>query len=139
MITMMINIDEAAKYFQSNDNFLLLCHISPDGDTVGSAAALARALASIGKKVNIKCGDKFTRDFDMLLDGIEPLDFEPEHIVAVDVADNKLLGSELNAVYVLYRLAVFQYRNVERYHRRKHVETFFYRRNSLFHYHQNGR
>ncbi len=99
MITMMINIDEAAKYFQSNDNFLLLCHISPDGDTVGSAAALARALASIGKKVNIKCGDKFTRDFDMLLDGIEPLDFEPEHIVAVDVADNKLLGSELNAVY----------------------------------------
>ncbi|MBR0113335.1 MAG: bifunctional oligoribonuclease/PAP phosphatase NrnA [Clostridia bacterium] len=96
---MMINITEAAEYFLENDCFLLLCHASPDGDTVGSASALARVLASMGKKVQIKCGDRFTKDFDILLKGIPEQDFEPEHIVAIDVADSKLLGTEFYALY----------------------------------------
>lgn len=35
---------------QKNNSFLLLCHMSPDGDTLGSAAALSIALKSMGKK-----------------------------------------------------------------------------------------
>ncbi len=96
---MMINIAAAAEYFIKNDNFLLLCHASPDGDTVGSAAALARALISMGKKAQVRCSDKFTKDYDILLRGIEEQEFEPEHIAAVDVADRKLLGADFEGLY----------------------------------------
>ncbi len=96
---MRITMEEAIKFLLENDKFLLLCHNSPDGDTVGSATALAYALKSKGKKVQIKCGDEFTKDFDFMFAGLENEDFEPEHIVAVDVADPKLLGDDFNALY----------------------------------------
>ena len=96
---MKINTAAAAEYFRKNDNFLLLCHASPDGDTVGSAVALARALISMGKKAQVKCSDRFTKDYDILFEGLEMPEFEPEHIAAVDVADRKLLGTEFNGLY----------------------------------------
>ncbi len=96
---MRIDIRQTADFLLNNDGFLLLCHVSPDGDTVGSAAALARGLISIGKKVRIICGDKFTKEYDFMFEGLEMSDFEPEHIVAVDVAVPKLLGEEYCALY----------------------------------------
>lgn len=96
---MRIDLRETADFLLNNDNFLLLCHISPDGDTVGSATALARGLISKGKSVSIKCGDRFTNDFAFMLDGIEMSEAKPEHIVAVDVADPRLFGDELCTEY----------------------------------------
>lgn len=96
---MRIDLKETVNYFLNNDNFLLLCHISPDGDTFGSATALYYGLKSIGKNAAIKCGDKITKDFEFLFAEYEDKDFEPEHIVAVDVADVKLLGDDLKAEY----------------------------------------
>ena len=40
---------ETAKLFRTKDNFLLLTHKNPDGDTLGSAAALCSALRREGK------------------------------------------------------------------------------------------
>jgi bifunctional oligoribonuclease and PAP phosphatase NrnA len=99
MIQMRIDLKETADFLMQNDKFLLLCHVSPDGDTVGSAVALARALMAKGKLVNIKCGDPFGKDFDFMFEGLEFPEFKPEHIVAVDVADPKLLGDEYNKIY----------------------------------------
>ncbi|MCR5149644.1 MAG: DHH family phosphoesterase [Clostridiales bacterium] len=96
---MMIDIKEAAEYFIANDNFLLLSHIRPDGDTLGSAAALARALTAMGKRVNHLCGDTIGKDFEFMFDGLELTEFETSHVVAVDVADTKLLGEEVKAKY----------------------------------------
>lgn len=96
---MTIDIKTAAEFFKNNDNFLLLCHSSPDGDTVGCATALARALKNAGKKVNIRCGDRMPKDFDMLFEGLELDDIEPEHIAALDVADPRLLGDTVKAEY----------------------------------------
>ena len=96
---MRINLQETAEYFLNNDNFLLLCHESPDGDTVGSATALAHALNAGGKKVNILCADSFTKDFEFMFEGLELSQDACEHIVAVDVADPRLLGREYEALY----------------------------------------
>ncbi len=97
---MMINLNQCAEYLEKNDNFLLLCHVSPDGDTVGSATALARGLVSKGKKVMVKCGDPFTNDFTFMFEGLELTEQENyDCVVAVDVADPKLLGEELNEIY----------------------------------------
>ena len=40
---------EAAGYLEALDNVLLLTHVRPDGDTIGSAAALCRALRDCGR------------------------------------------------------------------------------------------
>lgn len=43
--------------FTDNDNFVLICHIDPDGDAVGSMLALGKALLKLKKKVSFvsKC------------------------------------------------------------------------------------
>lgn len=96
---MRIDLNETAEILLNNDNFLLLCHVSPDGDTVGSATALARALMQKGKKVQVKCGDDFGKDFDFMFEGLEFPEFEPDWVVAVDVADPRLLGDEYRGLY----------------------------------------
>ena len=96
---MMVNLSEAADFLLNNDSFLLLCHISPDGDTVGSATALARGLISKGKKAGILCGDRITSEYAFMFEGLEMSNDEPAHIVAVDVADPKLLGKEYSKKY----------------------------------------
>ena len=40
---------DAAGYLEALDNVLLLTHVRPDGDTIGSAAALCRALRDCGQ------------------------------------------------------------------------------------------
>ncbi len=90
---MLIDIKETAKMLKSKDNILLLSHAHPDGDTLGSATALAYALTQQGKTVAIKCSDSIPKDFAFMFAELEEKEFEPEYIVAVDVADTKLLGS----------------------------------------------
>ena len=41
---------EAAGFLLVHDNFCILTHRRPDGDTVGSAAALCRGLRMLGKQ-----------------------------------------------------------------------------------------
>ena len=75
------------------DQILLLCHASPDGDTLGSATALCRGLRALGKTVNIDCADPIPEKFQYLFEGLPQEEREPRYIVTVDVADVKLLGA----------------------------------------------
>lgn len=81
--------------FKKNDNFLILPHIRPDGDAVGSTIALWRALIKIGKTAYILPEEgEFPSKFSML-DGnraLSPEDFLPECVIAVDCADRNMLG-----------------------------------------------
>ncbi len=96
---MRIDLRETAELLQQSDNIFLLCHAHPDGDTLGSATALARALAAMGKKVRVDCGDPIPKDFSFMFEGLEQAEFEPEFIAAIDVADTKLLGREFEGRY----------------------------------------
>lgn len=40
---------EAAEFLKSHDNYLLLTHKRPDGDTIGSAVGLCELLRAMGK------------------------------------------------------------------------------------------
>ena len=92
---MHINLKETAEFLKSHDNFYILTHQSPDGDTMGSGFGLCYALRKIGKKANVLCSDEFPKRYHFMYAGYEPQKFSPETIVAVDVADKKLLGSRL--------------------------------------------
>lgn len=89
----MASLQRAAELLKAADHILILSHQYPDGDTLGSAGALCRALQKMGKAARCECSDKISSKYRYLFRGVKPQDFEAEFIVSVDVADSKLLGS----------------------------------------------
>ena len=96
---MRIDLNETANILENADNILLLSHSHPDGDTLGSASALARALISKGKRVRVECSDPIPKDFSFMFEGLDFSDFEPDLIAAIDIADTKLLGRDAEGKY----------------------------------------
>lgn len=89
---MKIEINEAAEFLRSHDDYLILMHASPDGDTLGCGYALCTALQRMGKRAKAVCPDEIPHRFDYMREGVSQQEFEHKTIVAVDVADTKLLG-----------------------------------------------
>lgn len=95
---MKINVEKCAQILKSKDNILILTHAHPDGDTLGSAFALCRALLSLGKKAKVKCSDAIQSKYNYLFEDIDMPEFDEKFVVAVDVATENLLG-DLADVY----------------------------------------
>lgn len=101
-----INEAEAAEILKSKDNILILTHRSPDGDTLGCAFALRRVLSGMGKTVMVDCSDDIPKKYSYMWGESEKnynpqksMDFSPDFVLAVDVADSKLLGARLTEKY----------------------------------------
>ena len=92
---MKVTLDSACGLLRSNDNFIILTHRAPDGDTLGSAYALMRVLSSLGKTAYVKNCDPVPKKYAFLSDGAPevPAGFEPGFIIAVDVAETTMLGA----------------------------------------------
>ena len=83
----MLTTTEAAAYLRGCDNVLILTHIRPDGDTVGSAAGLCIALRQLGKTAFVLRDDGTSRLFTPYLEGLTAEDgWQPDTVVAVDIA-----------------------------------------------------
>ena len=76
------------------DRILILTHNLPDGDAIGSALALTAGLRQKGKKVRATWSGELSSCYHVLIDSYEDEDFEPEHIVSVDIAGVHLLPKE---------------------------------------------
>ena len=79
------------EFLKSNDDYVILTHASPDGDTLGSGYALKYGLESLNKRAQVICCDKIPHKYDYFIEDSN-VDFIPKTVVAVDVADLKLLG-----------------------------------------------
>ncbi len=91
-----VTVPEAAALLEKQAEILLLCHRYPDGDTLGSAFALCRALQHKGKKAQILCADRIPEKYRYMTDELDKEEVDATAFVcAVDVADYKLLGSKL--------------------------------------------
>ena len=96
---MMIDFDTAVSMLKESENVVILTHQNPDGDTLGCGFALAHALKQMGKNVRVKNNEPFHEKYQFLYENA-PFDvFEEEFVVSVDVAEKKLLGDELGAIY----------------------------------------
>lgn len=88
----MSSLNEIAHLLQNSDNSVILTHQYPDGDTLGSAFALCRALRSMGKHSRVIVNGELAAKFEYLREGMEEQSFEPDVVVAVDIASESLLG-----------------------------------------------
>lgn len=88
-----LNLRQTAKYLKKHDNYIILTHASPDGDTLGSAYALYYALNEIGKVASVICPDVIPSKYDYFARKTDHVPRENATIVAVDVADANLLGA----------------------------------------------
>lgn len=91
-----MTFQDILKIFEENDNFLILTHKSPDGDTLGSGFALSAFLRDMGKKANVVNSDNFPERYDLIYESYYPQEFDVKYVIAVDIADTNLLGSNLS-------------------------------------------
>jgi len=87
-----VNLRQTAEMLHKNDDFVIICHASPDGDTLGCAYALCGAMQKLGKRARVIEPERASARFDYLRSGIEVQEFDEGFIVTVDTADAALLG-----------------------------------------------
>lgn len=89
---MIADIRRVGEVLQKSDDVLILTHKNPDGDCLGTGAALCRYLLSLGKRATVVNDGPIPEKFAYLFEGLPQEEFKPKTIVSVDVADPKLLG-----------------------------------------------
>ena len=88
----MMTRSECARWLESHDNFAILTHRRPDGDTIGSAAALCLVLRRLGKTAHVLDSGEVTDRFAFLLEGLFKDEAqERDTLVSVDVASPAML------------------------------------------------
>ena len=82
---------EAAAFLTAHDNYLILTHVRPDGDTIGCGAGLCSALRQIGKTAYVLENPEIT---DLYTSYVEELTIRAEPVgctvVSVDIASRSL-------------------------------------------------
>ncbi len=89
----MITVQEAAARLATHDRIRVLTHQSPDGDTLGCAGALCLGLRALGKQAQFVCADPVPGKYQSMLAPLTVQTFDPDFVVAVDLADPQLLGT----------------------------------------------
>lgn len=87
--------NETADFLLKNDHYAILTHRRPDGDTIGSSAALCRILRKLGKTAHIIRNAEVTDRFQWLHEGLVKEEAaETDTIVTVDVASPQMLPKQ---------------------------------------------
>ncbi|MCD8147275.1 MAG: DHH family phosphoesterase [Clostridiales bacterium] len=96
-----MNEQQVIQWLRERDNFLVLTHIRPDGDTLGCATALCLALEKLGKTAYTLPNPGVTRTYEGYLNfRWAPEGYVPEHIVAVDLATENLFPEGPQQAYL---------------------------------------
>ena len=82
---------EAAAWLAERNDFLLITHHRPDGDTLGSAALLCRGLRSLGKNAFIMTNSGVTSRYEDIMEGLCVAMMSPATVVCVDVPSPEML------------------------------------------------
>ena len=88
-----MNYRECAKLLRERDNYRILTHKNPDGDTLASAGALCSALRRLGKTAYLYPNPGLTRAVRPYVEQfLEPEGYTPELTVSVDIATPELFA-----------------------------------------------
>ena len=102
-----ITTAQAAAFLQAHDNYLILTHVRPDGDTTGCAAGLCRALRQAGRTAYILENPEATELFTPYFQGLTATEgFVPSPVVSVDIAARSLFPEPAKAYLDQVDLAI---------------------------------
>ncbi len=88
------SLAEIAAYLKGQQQLTLICHVRPDGDTLGCAFGLKNLLEQMGKEVTVLCADPVSPRYRFLSGGEAKLNGEVRGgIVCLDVAAAYMAGS----------------------------------------------
>ena len=88
----MMTRNDCAAWLLSHDNFAILTHVRPDGDTLGSASALCVGLRQLGKNAHLLYNDGASPFLDRCQLGLtKAWPDEGDTLVTVDVAAPRML------------------------------------------------
>ena len=97
-----MTINELAAWFADKDDIVVISHVSPDGDAIGSALAVKRAFNMLGKRACVVLADPVPQRY-MFLPGAgeicapDSLPFAPCCAFTVDVSEMKRMGAAQTA------------------------------------------
>ena len=98
---------EAAAYLQSHDNYVILTHIRPDGDTLGCASALCLGLRSLGKTAHVLVNTGIGGRFRWMLEGLTvEAAGENDTVISTDVASPGMLPENAESYLDRVRLRI---------------------------------
>ena len=97
-----ITLEEICDIIEDAPHALIISHVNPDGDTVGSAFALKEMICAAGGTADCICPSDLPRRLRFLMTGQEDMSFDPDCVAlpddydiicAVDVASPMQLGA----------------------------------------------
>ena len=87
-----LTLNDTAEFLLRGDNYAILTHRRPDGDTIGSSAALCRILRKLGKTAHVLRNPEISDRFSWLHEGLTKEAAEQNDIIiTVDVASPGML------------------------------------------------
>ncbi|WP_173386433.1 bifunctional oligoribonuclease/PAP phosphatase NrnA [Ruminococcus flavefaciens] len=89
---MFIGFSEAELFLRNCEDAVIITHRNPDGDCIGAGFGLKDILAQMGIRSRVVCHDGFPARYGFLTSEGAGEDFEPKAIIAVDIADENLMG-----------------------------------------------
>ncbi|MBR3968450.1 MAG: bifunctional oligoribonuclease/PAP phosphatase NrnA [Clostridia bacterium] len=84
---------DTVKFLKKHNNYVILTHASPDGDTLGAGYALYYGLKQLGKSAEVICPEVIPSKYGYFLCETDHVNAKDTVVVAVDVADKRLLGA----------------------------------------------
>lgn len=95
LVTKRATLRQASQLIREAHQPLLICHVAPDGDALGSLTGFARALRRMGQSPIAACSDAVPSGFDYI-PGVESVVQDVDDffdlVIAVDCSDPQRLG-----------------------------------------------
>jgi phosphoesterase RecJ-like protein len=111
---MAMTLNDAAAFLRENDEFIILTHCRPDGDTIGSAAGLCLGLRSAGKRAYVAHNPEVVGRFERIVGHLTPPgDFSPKKILSVDIASASLFPKNVKQLSENVDLSIDHHPNSE--------------------------
>lgn len=93
-------LNQIVEHIRSADNFLVLSHVSPDGDALGSMLAMGELLAALGKNVTLFNESGIPSRFAWLAPKREILTklpaVEPDSLIVLDCGSSERAGQAID-------------------------------------------
>ena len=101
----MLTRNDTADFLLNHDNYAILTHRRPDGDTIGSAAALCLGLRQLGKTAHVLVNAEVTPKYTHLLEGLTKVEaWAGDTVVSVDVAAFSMLPEPFKKYFIALRI-----------------------------------